>query len=222
MARVLVIGDTHCPAMKEGYVDFLKDVQETWDCDTVVHIGDVVDWASISYHEKLPSMPNATSEYHKALDQVSLLYRAFPECTVMTGNHDDLPRRQMTTIGLPEECLIDYNYLWQTPKWKWMKRYDTHTIDGVLYRHGDSGRGGKYAALNNAMDNFNSYVQGHTHSLAGVSWYQNETSKIFGMNVGSGVDHHTLAMQYGRRYNAKPITGCGVVLDGEFAYWEPM
>ena len=47
MARVLVIGDTHCPAMKEGYVDFLKDVQETWDCDTVVHIGDVVDWASI-------------------------------------------------------------------------------------------------------------------------------------------------------------------------------
>ena len=221
MARVLVIGDTHCPAMDLGYPNFLEEMAQQWETDTVVHIGDVVDWASISYHEKLPGFDGPAVEYQKALDQVQLLYKKFQNVTVMTGNHDDLPRRQMTTVGLPEECLVDYNYLWQTPYWDWKPRFSSHVIDGVIYRHGDSGRGGKYAALNNAMDNFNSYVQGHTHSLAGVNYYRNEGGRVFGMNVGCGVDHSQLALYYARRYNAKPILGCGIVLDGKYAYWEP-
>jgi hypothetical protein len=63
MARLLVIGDTHCPGMRRGYVDFLQRVAETHDVDRVVHIGDLVDWASISFHEKSPALHNAEREF---------------------------------------------------------------------------------------------------------------------------------------------------------------
>ena len=52
-------------------------------------------------------------------------------------------------------------------------------------------------------------------------YYRNEGGRVFGMNVGCGVDHDQLAMYYAIRYNAKPILGCGIVLDGKYAYWEP-
>ena len=91
MARVLVIGDTHCPAMDLGYPNFLEEMAQQWETDTLVHIGYVVDWASISYHEKMPGFDNPALEYQKALDQVQMLYKLFPKATVMTGNHDDFP-----------------------------------------------------------------------------------------------------------------------------------
>ena len=49
MSRVLVIGDTHCPVMIDGYVDFLKDIKRKHKTDAVVHIGDVVDFGVFIY-----------------------------------------------------------------------------------------------------------------------------------------------------------------------------
>jgi len=43
MARVLILGDTHCPGMRTGYVDFLKRVPDSYSISRVVHIGDLVD-----------------------------------------------------------------------------------------------------------------------------------------------------------------------------------
>lgn len=74
MSRVLVVGDTHAPVMHPNYVNFLADVRDEWGCDEVVHIGDLVDWASISYHPKAPSLKNSEAEYRKAYEQVQQLY----------------------------------------------------------------------------------------------------------------------------------------------------
>ena len=41
MARVLVVGDTHCPTMHTDYIDFLCDIRDHWECDKGVHIGDM-------------------------------------------------------------------------------------------------------------------------------------------------------------------------------------
>lgn len=222
MARVLVIGDTHCPAMIDGYVDFLKSVKETWDTDTTVHIGDVVDFAAISFHEKNPSLPSVGDEMKIARRQVEELYSAFPDATVMTGNHDDLPRRQATAAGIPEEIMRDPSSIWGTPGWEWMNRFSIIAIDGVHYAHGDRGKGGQNAALKNAKESFCPWVQGHQHSQAGVTWFANRSSLIFGMSVGCGIDRHAASMHYGIKFSSKPIIGCGVVLDGEFAVFEPM
>jgi hypothetical protein len=164
-------------------------MKQLWNTDTTVHIGDVVDWASISFHEKLPEFPSPNDEFEKAMDQVQLLYKAFPKVTVMTGNHDDLPKRKITTLTLPSQCIKEYSTLWNTPKWNWMPRYSRYNLDNVIYSHGDSGKGGRWAALSNATDNFSSWVQGHLHSVAGVNYYANVHKRIFGLSTGCGVDH---------------------------------
>ena len=222
MSRMLVIGDTHCPAMLPDYVPFLRDTYKQWQCDTVLHVGDVVDWGAISYHEKNPACPSAGDEYATTLAQVKMLYKAFPKAIVMTGNHDDLPARQARTAGVPAELLRDYAKVWQTPGWNWRPRFSTYELDGVKYAHGDRGKGGQYAALRNAKDHFCSWVQGHVHGQAGVQYFANSSQLIFGMNVGCGLDRDRAAMDYGLKFNTKPVLGCGVVIDGKHAYFEPM
>lgn len=222
MARVLVIGDTHCPAMLKGYVAFLKSVQESWATDKTVHIGDVVDFAAISFHEKNPSLPGVRDEMKVARVQVRKLHRAFPDAIVMTGNHDDLPRRQAAAAGIPEDIIRDPASIWDTPGWDWKDRFATVEIDGVNYAHGDRGKGGQHAALKNAKEAFAPWVQGHYHSQAGVTWFANGNALVFGMAVGCGIDRDAAAMHYGIKFSAKPIIGCGVVIDGEFAVFEPM
>lgn len=220
--NVLIIGDTHCPVMLPGYPAFLKRIQKKYDCRRVVHIGDLVDWASISFHPKAPALKNADEEFDKAFLQVQRLYRLFPRVTWLIGNHDALTQRQCEDIGLPLTVLKDYVDLWDIPGWKTVPRFGQLEIDGVVYQHGDRGKGGLLAALKNAQSEFTSVVQGHLHQQAGVWWSANHRARVFGMQVGCGVDGKALAMSYGRRFNSKPIVGCGVVLGGKTAIFEPM
>lgn len=221
MARVLVIGDTHCPAMLPEYVGFLDEMYDLWDCDTVVHIGDLVDWASISYHPKAPSLKDSEREFAAALEQVQDLASVFPTAYWLIGNHDSLTERQATDLGLPLQVLKNYNDLWEID-WSVVPRFQTLEIDGVRYSHGETGRGGQFPAIAQAADTFQSTVIGHFHSAAGVVYKANENARYFGMNVGCGVDYHRAAMQYGVKYPRKPVLGCGIVLDGTTAVFEPM
>ena len=223
MSRVLVVGDTHCPTMHKDYINFLCDIREQWQCDKVVHIGDMVDWASISYHPKAPSLKNSEAEFEKAFEQVQQLYDALGnDVTWFIGNHDALTERQASDLGLPLQVLKDYQELWEVSGWEVVERFGTRTIDGVMYQHGDRGKGGRMAALANAKAEFQSVVQGHMHGQAGVEYYANNNIRVFGMQTGCGVDYRLAAMDYGKKYSQKPILGCGVVLDGITAVFEPM
>lgn len=220
--RVLVIGDTHCPVMLENYVEFLQETYKKWKCKRVVHIGDAVDWSSISYHKKPATLSNPAAEFDLAKAQIARLRDAFPVADVMIGNHDALPERLAEDVRLPVGVLRDYADMWNTPKWTWHERYGTLDIDGVHYVHGDCGKQGMHAAFKNCKENFKSRVQGHLHSQGSVEYFANHNHRIFGMQVGCGIDHHTAAMAYGRKFTAKPIIGCGVVLNGIEAHFIPM
>ena len=222
MANVLVIGDTHCPAMIDGYVPFLKKIHKKHKCTKVVHIGDLVDLASISFHPKAPSLKNSEEEFAKASKQVAKLYKAFPSVTWLIGNHDALTERQAGEVGLPLTVLKDYSELGGVHNWDVIPRFGSVEIDGVMYQHGDRGLGGAMAASRNAKAEYCSVVQGHLHAQAGVVYNANQRICTFGMQVGCGVDHRVEAMSYGKKYNQKPIVGCGVVLNGKTAIFEPM
>lgn len=222
MSSVLVVGDTHCPGMLDEYPDFLEDVHRSWKCDTVVFIGDIVDFCAGSYHEFNPAMQSFSDELAAAKRQVSELYRRFPKAVVMTGNHDALPFRKARSAGIPENLLFNLSQILDTPGWDWKPRYADHRIDGAVYRHGDTGKGGIHAAYKNAKENFCSVVQGHWHTQFGVEWYACQRDLVFGMQVGCGIDRHELAFEYGRKIVAKPIVGCGVVIDGQHPVCEPM
>lgn len=223
MARVLAIGDLHCPAMKEGYIEFCADIYDQWECDRVVFIGDVLDFAAISYHPKAPSLKNAIEEWHKAQEQLDLVYEYFPEADVMIGNHDALSERHAMDCGIPIEFLKDLGELTATAEgWTWHPRYEDLVIDGVIYRHGDKGKGGQYAALKNAKEEFCSVVQGHLHAQSGVWFHANERGRVFGVQTGCGVDWKHPAMAYGKTFSQKPILSCAVILEGKTAVVEPM
>lgn len=220
MATVLTVGDCHCPGMKRGYDGFLKRVADEYQPDRIVFIGDVIDWASISYHEKNVSLPAAADEVRKARRQVQTLHRAFPKADWMLGNHDVLPARQVRSAGLPDGLLRNYNDYWEVD-WKVNPRLSHLKIDGVEYSHGENGPQGQRAALKQAKERFRSQVIGHLHSEAGVEWYCNGEFRVFGMSVGWGGDIAKMQFEYGRKFNRKPILGCGVVVDGKRAYFEP-
>ena len=220
--RVLVIGDTHAPAMHKGYIRFLKSIEKKYNCNKVVHIGDLVDWNSISFHEKESSSPNPDKEFELAKKQVRQIHKAFPKVDLMIGNHDSLPARQAKRLGLPASVLKDFKQLWELDGWVIHDRYTDFIIDNVIYRHGDKGKGGAMAAHKNAMAEFSSVVQGHLHAQAGIVYHANKQSCVYGLQVGCGCDHNHPAMGYGKVYSAKPILGCGVVYSDKLAFFEPM
>ena len=222
MAPVLIDPDTHAPCMRRGYVDFLKATADRWQPDRVVHIGDLVDNCAYSYHEKHPRLKDPKRERDRAAAQVKRLTAAFPYCDLMIGNHDALTRRQAISAGLDPDVLIAFRDYWQLPLgWEVHPRFSTHQIEGVLYSHGDRGGGGLNAAATTAKAEFASCVIGHHHSNAGVTWHANQSSRVFGLSVGCGVDASQLAMDYGRKFTRKPILGCGIVVDGKRAFFEP-
>jgi|21_taG_2_1085346.scaffolds.fasta_scaffold03869_2 predicted phosphodiesterase len=206
-----IIGDTHEPFCHPDYRDFCYEVFDRFGVSDIVHIGDEVDNAALSYHEKLTDMPNAESEAEQAQKAMEKWYATFPDVKVCVGNHSALPFRQATTAGIPKRFLKSYEEIWKAPKgWKWELNWE---IDNVIYEHG-TGSSGARAAVNRATANRQSTVIGHCHSFGGVNYMASRNDLIFGMNVGCGIDVDAMAFSYGKNFPKKPTLGCGVVLDG--------
>ncbi len=224
MSRVLVIGDTHAPAMLAEYPSFLQDTYEAWDCDTVVHIGDLADFHGISFHAKEFGLQDINKEMDEARAQCAELTALFPNVEYLTGNHSALPTRQAREAGLPPSMVKSLSEILELPKgWKIHPRHHDLMIDGVMYRHGDKGRGNQQnAAFLNASLEFASVVQGHYHAQAGVCYGANQKARFFGLQVGCGTDPRSQYLNYSKIYSRRPLLGCGIVLDGDYAAFEPM
>lgn len=210
MARVLSIGDVHEPVSHPGYIHFCRDIYREWGCDTVVFAGDITDWHAVSFHAKHPDCPGPNDEYELAREKIAIWYRAFPEAKVCLGNHDERVIRLAQVAGIPSRMLRDHAEVWGTPNWQWV---DDTIIDDVLYFHG-TGQGGIHPAFNAMKKYLMSVVMGHCHAAAGIKWLANSRRRIFGMDVGTGIDVRAMQFAYGKHSIAKPILGAGLILDG--------
>lgn len=217
MARVLIVSDPHAPFTHPHFRRFCNDVRKTYKTKKTVFIGDLVDSHALSFHEHDPDGMSAGDEKKAAKVQIAEWYKDFPNALVCIGNHDARSLRLAHKAGIPIEELKDFSTSWGTPNWHWEWE---HEIDGVLYLHG-TGASGKQAAANLMMKRRRSVVIGHTHTNAGVNYHTNADSRIFGMNVGCGIDTHAYAFAYARDFADRPVLGCGVVLDG-LAIFIPM
>ena len=223
MSRVLVIGDTHMPGMHKKYPSFLAKVAKRHNCNRFVHIGDLVDNHQISFHSSEVDAPNAYEESEKARSQIGRFVNRFPKVDMLMGNHDSLHVRRVVEAGLPKNTIKDFGEYWGLPSsWNVIDRFSAIEIDGVSYSHGETGSAGKYAAINQANQSFQSSVCGHFHACFGVWYNANNHHCIFGAATGCGIDREYLGMRYGRKFPRKPILGCLVVIDGETVVPEPM
>jgi metallophosphoesterase superfamily enzyme len=208
--RCLAIGDIHEPVSRKGYLQFCKDMYRKWKCDTVVFLGDIVDWSAISFHLRNPEGPGPAEEYRLAFEAIHRWYKAFPKAMVCIGNHDARPHRVAESVNIPAKFLRDYADLWKTPGWKWDHHF---IIDDVYYFHG-RGCGGIHPAWNAMQTKQRSVVMGHIHSAAGIKWMANVDRRTFGMDVGCGIDDKAYAFVYAAEQLKRSILGCGVVANG--------
>lgn len=212
MARVGVIGDTHIPYELDGYMEFCRDTFEQWDCDTIVHIGDLIDHHALSFHDSEPMLMDIYGELEDAREKLKPWQETFPEMYITNGNHDLIPARQLKKIGMEAEVWMrPLEEVYEFPEgWKIV---DTLMCDDVLYHHGYTANGVN-GFRNDAIKRMCNTVSGHAHGNAGISATASEHRLVWGMAVGCGVDVSSMAMAYGKHFLQKPIIACGVVIDG--------
>lgn len=206
--RVLVIGDLHEPFCLDNYLDFCKNTYANYNCNKVVFIGDVIDSHFSSFHETDPDGMGGGQELDIAIKRLSKWYKAFPKADVTIGNHDRIVYRKGFSGGIPKRWLKPFNEVLETPKWNFVERL---IIDGVQYVHGEGG-----TARTKCKNDMMSTVQGHIHTQAYTEWMVGQNFKIFGMQVGCGVDHTAYAVAYAKNFKKQAI-GCGVVIGGHTA-----
>ena len=210
--NVLVIGDLHLPFTLEGYLEHCIKVYKKYNCNEVVFIGDILDLHFTSYHETSTEGYGATQEHDLSVEMLRKWYKAFPKAYVTIGNHDALIYRKAMSAGISKRWIQNYSQVLGTPGWEWVTDV---VIDDVLYTHGTTN------AYTKAKQNLMSTVQGHLHSQAGIQFYVGAKSRIFGFQVGCGVDMKSYAMEYGKNF-PKPVISCGVVIEGLHPYLEVM
>jgi metallophosphoesterase superfamily enzyme len=204
--NVLVIGDLHEPFCLDNYLSHCIETYTKYKCNEVVFIGDIIDNHASSYHETDPDGYSAGQELKMAIQRIKEWYKAFPKATVIIGNHDRLIMRKAYSSGLSKLWIKDYAEVLGTPDWNFTESVE---IDDVLYIHGEGG-----TARARVRRDLQSIVQGHLHSQAYIDWCVGAKFKLFGMQVGCGIDHKSYAMAYGKE-GPKPAIACGVVLQGE-------
>jgi len=204
--RILVIGDLHTPFDLDGYFDFCKEVYSNYNCNKIIFIGDVIDNHYSSYHETDADGMGGSDELDFAIKRLSKWYKQFPKAHVIIGNHDRIIMRKAQTSNIPSKWIKAYKDVVEVPKWEFIDRV---VIDGVQYVHGEGG-----TARTKCKADMMSTVQGHLHTQLYTEWVVGANFKVFGTQVGCGIDHDAYAMGYAKR-GKKHAIGCAVVIGGD-------
>jgi len=201
-ATVGIIGDTHEPFTLSEYRDFCFQTFKKHNVTHVIHIGDLIDGHAWSYHEPDPDGMSAGEELATAKENIAEWVKLFPKMDVIWGNHDRLFMRKAFTSKIPREMIMDFQDVLGCPGWNFIERA---VYDGVQYIHGEGA-----TARTRARKDLMSTVQGHRHPEAYTDWIVGQTYRIFGMQVGCGVDRKSYAMAYAKDH-PKPAIGVGIV-----------
>jgi len=208
---ILVISDLHCPYQHPDAVRFLQAVKAKYKPDTVVCIGDEVDFHALSYHESNPDLPSAGDELQKAVEQLRPIYKLFPKVSVIESNHGSMVLRKALTGGIPSRAIRSYNEVLMAPKgWEWAPELIINTELGPVYFcHGKSSAPGKLASQYGM-----STVEGHFHEKAQIHYISTPERLMFGLHTGCLANDKSLALQYNKINPKRPIVSIAVIIDG--------
>ena len=117
--KILVISDLHIPYHHKDSFNFLKEIKKQFKPDTIINIGDSLDFHAISMHDSNPDLFSAGHELQQARKYVKELESIFPKVTEVDSNHSSLVYRRALKHGMSKEFLRDYGEFLGTKKWKW-------------------------------------------------------------------------------------------------------
>ena len=203
--NVLVIGDLHEPFGLDAYLDFCIEQYKKWNCTQTILIGDIIDNHYSSFHEvNIDAQYTGKTELEYAIKRIARWYKAFPIATVLIGNHDRIIMRKAQTSAIPSKWIKSYKEVLEVPNWEFVERYEQ---DNVQYIHGEGG-----TARTKCRADMMNTVQGHLHTQAYTEHYVGKNFRVYGTQVGCGIDHDSYAMAYAK-YGKKPAIGCAVILN---------
>jgi len=208
---ILVISDLHTPYQHPDTVKFLAACKSRFKPDSVVCIGDEVDFHALSYHESNPDLSSAGEELDKAIAELKPIYRLFPKCTVIESNHGSMVLRKAITGGIPKKAIKGYNEILDAPKgWKWVDDLILKTEAGPVYFcHGKSSAAGRLASQYGM-----STVQGHFHERCQIHYISTPEKLMFDAHTGCLADDKSLALQYNKINPKRPIVSIIVIING--------
>ena len=202
--NILVIGDLHEPFCLDGYLQFCIDKYYEYSCTEVVFIGDIIDNHFSSYHETSADGMGGADELEFAIKRIARWRNAFPLATVVIGNHDRIIMRKAQTSAIPSKWIKSYKEVLEVPNWNFVERYEQ---DDVQYIHGEGG-----TARTKCRADMMNTVQGHLHTQAYTEHYVGKKFRVYGTQVGCGINHKAYAMAYAK-YGKRPAVGCAVILN---------
>lgn len=211
--RVLCIPDLHAPWVREGFLEHCIKIKKKYSCNKIVFLGDILDNNFSNYYEINSDGYSAGEELMEAIKILKPWIKAFPEAIVTIGNHDRLILRKAQTAGLSKHWIRDLNNVINAPKWQFKTEI---LINNNLYCHGEGCSNLKNAILNKQK----SMVIAHYHSLAQIIYNASNTSLLWGMACGAGINDTSYNMDYAKFNLKKSIIACGVVINN-IPYLEP-
>ncbi|MFQ5380757.1 MAG: metallophosphoesterase [Dehalococcoidia bacterium] len=206
-----VIGDTHLPYEHKDYLQFCQDTFDRQEVTRVIHIGDLLDHHAQSFHDSEPGLKGANGEFEDARERLEPWYDAVPKLELVHGNHDRIPARQLTKMGIdPQRYMRPLAEVYEFPEgWTEVEHVFSN---GVLYHHGETALGVN-GFRNDAKARMVNTVTGHAHGNFGVSYTASDHRLVYGCAVGCGIDSKSMAFAYGKHFKLKPIVGCAVIMD---------
>ena len=205
--RILVIGDIHAPFELDGYFEFCKETYANYNCNQVIFIGDIIDNHYSSFHSTDPDGLGGATELEYAIEDIQKWSKEFPVADVLIGNHDRIIMRKAFDSAIPKQWIKSYNDVLGT-NWNWTERV---VYNNIQYCHGEGG-----TARTKAKNDMQSTVQGHIHTQAYTEWMVGRNFRVFGMQVGCGVDGDSYAAAYAKNFKKQAI-GCGVIIGADTA-----
>jgi hypothetical protein len=217
--KILCVSDTHFPYHHPDTFRFLEKLKKTYKPDTVIHIGDEMDWHSINVsHVINPDLPSPADELLAGQSLCKQLEKIFPKMTLLESNHGSMVLRRAMAKGMSKWFIKDYNEILDVGSgWRWTERHMLETSKGrIVFAHQFCKDIAK-ACRETSM----SCVQGHFHTVSEVKYVGNDFHLNWGMTLGCLIDKKSLAMAYMKVNLAKPILSCGVITHG-VPYLVPM
>ncbi len=204
--NVLCIGDLHCPFDLDDYADWLYEQYEIYNCNQVVFIGDIIDNHYSSYHETYADGLGGADELEFAIKRIARYYKKFNKkgTKVIIGNHDRIIMRKSQTSNIPSKWIKSYKEVLEVPNWDFVERF---VQDGVQYVHGEGG-----TARTKCRADMMNTVQGHLHTQAYTEHYVGRNFRVFGTQVGTGINFSQYSFAYAKA-GKKPAIGCAVILN---------
>ena len=209
--KILIISDMHLPYHSKDSIKFLKEIKKEFKPDTVINIGDLLDFHAISFHSTDPDLFSAGHELREARKYVKEIESLFPKVIEVVSNHSSLVYRRALKFGMSKEFLKDYGDFLGTRKWKWVDDLTLKMSNGqkCFFTHGRSAD-----ILKVSQTQAMSTVSGHYHTKFLISWWANPDNLFFAMQVGCLINQKSMAFAYAKNFKTRFILGCGVILDG--------